>query len=49
MSELAGSTRVTRNYQITIPKEARKKLKIKEGEIFNVYVNEESGEIVIKR
>ncbi|USS39808.1 AbrB/MazE/SpoVT family DNA-binding domain-containing protein [Thermococcus aggregans] len=40
-------TKVTRNYQITIPAEIRKALGIKEGELLEVEL--ENGKIVIKR
>ncbi|WP_456366589.1 AbrB/MazE/SpoVT family DNA-binding domain-containing protein [Thermococcus sp.] len=40
-------TKVTRNYQITIPSEIRKALGIKEGEYLSVELRGE--EIVIKR
>ena len=40
-------TKVTRNYQITIPAEVRKALGIKEGELLEV--NLEGDKIVIQR
>ncbi len=40
-------TKVTRNYQITIPAEIRKALGIKEGELLEVEL--ENGKIIIKR
>ena len=40
-------TKVTRNYQITIPAEIRKALGIKEGELLEVTL--ENGKIIIKR
>ena len=40
-------TKVTRNYQITIPVEIRKALGIREGELLEVEL--ENGKIVIKR
>lgn len=40
-------TKVTRNYQITIPAEIRKALGIKEGELLEVKL--ENGKIVIER
>ncbi len=40
-------TKVTRNYQITIPSEIRKKLGIKVGDVLIVDV--EDGKIVIKK
>ncbi|ASJ00365.1 AbrB/MazE/SpoVT family DNA-binding domain-containing protein [Thermococcus gorgonarius] len=42
-----GITKVTRNYQITIPAEIRKALGIKEGEILEVSL--EGDKIVIQR
>lgn len=40
-------TKVTRNYQITIPAEIRKALGIKEGEVLEVKL--EDGRIIIER
>jgi len=40
-------TKVTRNYQITIPAEIRKALGIREGEVLEVEL--ENGKIIIKR
>jgi len=40
-------TKVTRNYQITIPAEIRNALGIREGELLEVEL--ENGKIVIKR
>ncbi|WP_099209227.1 AbrB/MazE/SpoVT family DNA-binding domain-containing protein [Thermococcus henrietii] len=40
-------TKVTRNYQITIPSEIRKKLGIKVGDILLVEV--EDGKVVLKK
>ena len=40
-------TKVTRNYQITIPAEIRKALRIKEGELLEVELK--GGRIVIKK
>ena len=40
-------TKVTRNYQITIPVEIRKALGIREGELLEVEL--ENGKIIIKR
>ncbi len=42
-----GITKVTRNYQITIPAEVRKALGINEGELLEV--NLEGDKIVIQR
>ncbi|WP_258084526.1 AbrB/MazE/SpoVT family DNA-binding domain-containing protein [Thermococcus thermotolerans] len=42
-----GVTKVTRNYQITIPAEIRKALGIKEGELLEVHL--EGDRIVLKR
>ncbi len=41
--------KVTRNYQISIPAEIRRKLKIKLGDILDVRYDEERGEIVIRK
>ncbi|WP_148882353.1 AbrB/MazE/SpoVT family DNA-binding domain-containing protein [Thermococcus aciditolerans] len=40
-------TKVTRNYQITIPAEIRKALGIREGELLEVHI--EGDKIVLKR
>ena len=40
-------TKVTRNYQITIPSEIRKKLNIKEGEYLEVSLEEDA--VVLKK
>ena len=40
-------TKVTRNYQITLPAEIRKALRIREGELLDVEL--EGDKIVIKR
>ena len=42
-----GLTKVTRNYQITIPSDVRKKLGIKEGDVLVVDV--EDGKVVLKK
>ncbi|RLF90477.1 AbrB family transcriptional regulator [Thermococci archaeon] len=42
-----GVTKVTRNYQITIPAEIRRALGIKEGELLEVYL--EGDKIIIRR
>ena len=42
-----GLTKVTRNYQITIPSDIRKKLGIKVGDILLVEV--EDGKVVLKK
>jgi len=42
-----GITKVTRNYQITIPSDVRKKLGIKVGDVLLVDV--EDGKIVLKK
>ena len=46
MSRLLGSSKVTTRYQITIPDEARKMLKIKDGQV--VAFVEENGKVVLK-
>ena len=47
MAKLIATTRVTRRSQITVPKEVRKKLGIKEGDVLAVYV--EGQEIILKK
>ncbi|MEM2612678.1 MAG: AbrB/MazE/SpoVT family DNA-binding domain-containing protein [Nitrososphaerota archaeon] len=47
--EAAGSTRVTRQFQVTIPKKAREVLKIKEGDILLVYVDASKKEVVLRK
>jgi AbrB family looped-hinge helix DNA binding protein len=42
-----GITKVTRNYQITIPSDVRKKLGIKVGDVLVVDV--EDGKVVLKK
>lgn len=42
-----GITKVTRNYQITIPSDIRKKLGIKVGDVLVIEI--EDGKAVIKR
>ena len=42
-----GLTKVTRNYQITIPSDVRKKLGIKVGDVLVVDV--EDGKVVLKK
>jgi len=46
MSRLLGSSKVTARYQVTIPDEARKILKIKEGQV--VAFVEENGRVILK-
>lgn len=41
--------KVTRNYQISIPAEIRKRSNIKLGDILDVRYDEERGEIIIKK
>ncbi|WP_456478396.1 AbrB/MazE/SpoVT family DNA-binding domain-containing protein [Geoglobus ahangari] len=41
--------KVTRNYQITIPAEIRRKINLKLGEIVDVSYDEKTGEIRIKK
>ena len=45
--EFVGSSKITRNYQITIPKRIREKMKLKQGDILAFYM--ENGKIVIRR
>ena len=40
--------KITRNYQVTIPAEIRKKIGLKEGEEVEIYLDE-SGRILIER
>jgi len=47
--EAAGSTRVTRQFQVTIPKKARDALKIKEGDVLFVYINTNKKEVVLRK
>ncbi|HDZ35865.1 MAG TPA: AbrB/MazE/SpoVT family DNA-binding domain-containing protein [Thermococcus sp.] len=42
-----GLTKVTRNYQITIPSDVRKKLGIRVGDVLMVEV--EDGKVVLKK
>ena len=46
LSRLLGSSKLTARYQITLPEEARKILKVKEGEM--VAFVEENGKVVLK-
>jgi len=41
--------KVTRNYQITIPAEIRRKLNLKLGDILDVSYDEERNEIIIRK
>jgi len=41
--------RVTRNYQITIPAEIRRKVNLKLGDILEVNYNDEREEIIIRK
>ncbi len=41
--------KVTRNYQISIPAEIRRRLNIKLGDILEVHYDEEKEEIIIKK
>lgn len=41
--------KVTRNFQITIPAEIRRKLNLKLGDILDVCYDEERNEIVIRK
>ena len=45
MGKALGSSKVTVRYQVTVPEEARKKLRLKEGDILVFY--EENGEVNI--
>lgn len=46
MARLLGSSKLTSRYQITLPEEARKILKVKDGDV--VAIVEENGKIVLK-
>lgn len=46
MGKILGASKVTVRYQVTIPKEVRKELKIREGQTL-VFI-EENGKIVLK-
>ncbi|MEP0826508.1 MAG: type II toxin-antitoxin system PrlF family antitoxin [Nitrososphaera sp.] len=46
MSRLLGSSKVTARYQVTIPDEARKILKVKEGQV--IAFVEENGRVILK-
>lgn len=46
MARLLGSSKLTARYQITLPEEARKLLKVKDGDM--VAVVEENGKVVLK-
>ncbi|WP_456329451.1 AbrB/MazE/SpoVT family DNA-binding domain-containing protein [Archaeoglobus sp.] len=41
--------KITRNYQITIPAEIRRKLNLKLGDILDVSYDEEKNEIIIRK
>ncbi len=41
--------KVTRNYQITIPAEIRRKLNLRLGDVLDVSYDEERGEIVLRK
>jgi len=46
MARLLGSSKLTARYQITLPEEARKILKVKEGQM--IAVVEDNGKVVLK-
>jgi AbrB family looped-hinge helix DNA binding protein len=46
MARLLGSSKLTTRYQITLPEEARRILKVKDGDM--VAVVEENGKVVLK-
>ncbi len=46
MARLLGSSKLTARYQITLPEEARKILKVREGQM--IAVVEENGKVVLK-
>ncbi|AIY91043.1 AbrB/MazE/SpoVT family DNA-binding domain-containing protein [Geoglobus acetivorans] len=41
--------KVTRNYQVTIPAEVRRKINLRLGEVVDVTYDEKTGEIRIKK
>ncbi|AAB91311.1 MULTISPECIES: AbrB/MazE/SpoVT family DNA-binding domain-containing protein [Archaeoglobus] len=41
--------KVTRNFQITIPAEVRRKMGLKLGDVLEVEYNEEKGEAIIRK
>ena len=47
--EATGSTRVTRQFQVTIPKKAREILKINEGDVLFVFVDSSKKEVILKK
>lgn len=46
MARLLGSSKLTSRYQITLPEEARKILKVRDGDL--VAIVEENGKVVLK-
>ncbi len=44
-----GLVKVTRNYQVTIPADVRKRAKIKEGDLVDVEYDEKEGVIKIRK
>lgn len=49
MKQKLGDSRVTKNFQITIPPEARELLKVRPKEFVEFYVNRETKKILIQR
>ena len=47
--EAAGSTRVTRQFQVTIPKKAREALKIEKGDVLFVYIDANKKEVILRK
>jgi AbrB family looped-hinge helix DNA binding protein len=46
MARLLGSSKLTARYQITLPEEARRILKVRDGDM--VAVVEENGKVILK-
>jgi len=49
MSEPAGSTKITRRFQVTIPKKVRNAMELKEGDVLFVFVDPKKKEIIFKK
>ncbi|MGB9659182.1 MAG: AbrB/MazE/SpoVT family DNA-binding domain-containing protein [Nitrososphaerales archaeon] len=46
--ELLGTSKVTRNYQITLPKKVREELKVREGDLLGFIKITRDKEIIIR-
>ncbi len=44
-----GLVKVTRNFQVTIPADVRRKAKIREGDLVNIEYDEKEGVIKIRK